>query len=101
MERWKKKIKKNFDLKKKSNQSFFVCFERIASQLVFIEEMSDDYKRKRIDESLEENLKILEVLPKEEDFLKSLNEKEPSSVLPYLNRIHKIVHHILPKPNQV
>eukprot|EP01080_Neovahlkampfia_damariscottae_P001492 gene1492-12109_t len=49
---------------------------------------------------MEENLKVLESLPTEEEFLKSLNEKEPKSILPYLNRIHKIIHHILPKPNQ-
>jgi 5,10-methenyltetrahydromethanopterin hydrogenase len=49
----------------------------------------------------EENLKILESLPSQDEFLKSLKEDDPKSILPYLNRLHKIIHHILPKPNQV
>jgi hypothetical protein len=46
-------------------------------------------------------LKILESLPSQDEFLKSLKEDDPKSILPYLNRLHKIIHHILPKPNQV
>lgn len=47
--------------------------------------------------------KILEMIPTEEEFLKFIKEKnyEAKYIVPYLNQLHKVIHEILPKPNQV
>lgn len=47
--------------------------------------------------------KVLDLIPSEEEFLKFIKEKnyEAKYIVPYLNQLHKVIHEILPKPNQV